>query len=54
MQAQNKIGCVYSDNIIQMMPEVAEANIVLKKYQDSLANSAAAFEKAFNKKMQDW
>jgi len=52
--AQNKIGCVYSDNIIQMMPEVAEANIVLKKFQDSLANSAAEMEKAFNKKMQDW
>jgi Skp family chaperone for outer membrane proteins len=37
-----------------MMPEIGEANIVLKKYQDSLSNAASELEKAFNKKMQDW
>ena len=52
--AQSKIGCVYRDNIIALMPEVTKANTILKQYQDSLVNETEKLEETYNKRMKDW
>jgi outer membrane protein len=52
--AQNGIAVIASDKVIAQMPEVAVANAILKRYQDSLLNISKQLEETYNKKTSSW
>ncbi|MGC4101351.1 OmpH/Skp family outer membrane protein [Ferruginibacter sp.] len=54
MTAQNKIGVIDIDSLISLMPETAQANLILIKFQDSLTGELGKLEHLQDSITKSW